>query len=137
MQEEITELKELMQLGYQRECEFFTCLRESLQIKDDHDDIGKAYLRNNINKCQLKNISTINEELKKEISKIENLDTAIKKFDNNIEIEMKETLFCQYKNRERLKEILKNVPLETGKLAENTQQFFSLYNEYGDVPGNI
>lgn len=50
---------------------------------------------------------------------------------------MKETLFCQYKNRERLKEILKNVPLETGKLAENTQQFFSLYNEYGDVPGNI
>lgn len=33
MQVEITELKELTQLGYQRECEFFARLRESLQIK--------------------------------------------------------------------------------------------------------
>lgn len=44
---------------------------------------------------------------------------------------MRETLLCQYKNRERLREILANKPLETGKLAENTRQFFSMYN---DVP---
>nr|XP_050858941.1 uncharacterized protein LOC127067717 isoform X2 [Vespula vulgaris]XP_050858942.1 uncharacterized protein LOC127067717 isoform X2 [Vespula vulgaris] len=75
----------------------------------------------------------MNEELEKQISKVKSLDTAIKKFDNNVEEEMKETLLCQYKNREKLKEILENVPLETGKLAENTQQFFNLYNECTDI----
>lgn len=49
---------------------------------------------------------------------------------------MKETLLCQYKNREKLKEILKNVPHETRKLAENTQKFFSLYNENAGISGN-
>ncbi|KAL2724073.1 hypothetical protein V1478_008586 [Vespula squamosa] len=132
-QEDINELKELTPLGYQREFEFFTRLREGLQIEDNHENNSKTYLRNDFSKCELKNVSTMNEELEKQIWKVKSLDTAIKKFDNNVEKEMKETLLCQHKNREKLKEILENIPLETGKLAENTQQFFNLYNEYTDI----
>lgn len=49
---------------------------------------------------------------------------------------MKETSMCQYKNRERLKEILCDKPVETGRLAENTRRFFNLYNNYANVPGS-
>lgn len=34
----------------------------------------------------------MNEELEKQISKVESLDTAIKKFDNNVEVK----IFCKF-----------------------------------------
>lgn len=103
-------MKELTLLGYQRE--FVTRLRglqiegnenyeefimnvfwnSDVSLQDNHENNGNTYLRNDLNKCELKNLSTMNEELEKQISKVKSLDTAIKKFDNNVEV----NIFCKF-----------------------------------------
>lgn len=43
---------------------------------------------------------------------------------------IEETVLYQYKNRKRLEKMLESNPSETGKLAENTRQFFYLCPKY-------
>ncbi|KAK2581410.1 hypothetical protein KPH14_005087 [Odynerus spinipes] len=152
--EDVTELKELTRVDYQQEFDFIARLREKFRVEDIKKDeefipssLGNAdvslrndnkrngtYLRNGVNERESRSAVALNDELKQQISNVQSLDTVIRKFDNNVEEEMKETSMCQYNNRKKLREILSNKPTETGRLAENTRQFFNLSNEYANVP---
>lgn len=46
---------------------------------------------------------------------------------------IEETLTYQCENRKRLEKILASNPCETGKLAENTRQFFYLCPKYATL----
>ncbi|PBC33858.1 hypothetical protein APICC_10015 [Apis cerana cerana] len=73
---------------------------------------------------------TEDENIQKEILEVENLDNLIHIMNDKIKEAIEETLTYQCENRKRLEKILASNPCETGKLAENTRQFFYLCPKY-------
>ncbi|XP_026669079.1 uncharacterized protein LOC113464286 [Ceratina calcarata] len=98
----------------------------------------------------ISSIDTEEQCLKKEISEVKNLDNIIRTMNIRVKVNCflgqtsvlidvhlhlsqracEETLFHQYENRKRLEQILGSNPSESGKLAENTQQFIQLCPKY-------
>ncbi|XP_068982425.1 uncharacterized protein [Bombus flavifrons] len=97
------------------------------ELLHNNEELFRSEWDDDIN---ISNIAAQDECIRKEILEVENLDNVIHVMNDKVKKAIEETVLYQYENRKRLEKMLESNPSETGKLAENTRQFFYLCPKY-------